>query len=56
MCRDLDETFGLIETAEKAAEIYLKIARFPFVNTVADEQMHVLEARFGVKAREGCLK
>lgn len=55
MCRDLDETFGLIETAEKAAEIYLKIAQLPLVNTVADEQMHVLEARFSVKAREGYL-
>ena len=55
MCRDLDETFGLIETAEKAAEIYLKIAQLPLVNTVADEQMHVLEARFNVKARQGYL-
>ena len=53
--RDLDETFGLIETAEKAAEIYLKIAHLPRLNTITDEQMHRLEARFGVKAREGYL-
>ena len=53
--RDLDETFGLIETAEKAAEIYMKIAHLPRVNTITDEQMHLLEARFGVKAREGYL-
>ena len=53
--RDLDETFGLIETAEKAAEIYMKIAHLPLVNTITDEQMHLLEARFGVKAREGYL-
>ena len=53
--RDLDETFGLIETAEKAAEIYLKIAHLPLKNTITDEQMHLLEARFGVKAREGYL-
>ena len=39
--RDLDETFGLIETAEKAAEIYLKIAHLPLVNTITDEQMHL---------------
>ncbi len=53
--RDLDETFGLIETAEKAAEIYMKIAHLPLVNTIADEQLHLLEKRFGVKAREGYL-
>lgn len=53
--RDLDETFGLIETAEKAAEIYMKIAHLPLVNTITDEQMHQLEERFGVKARAGYL-
>lgn len=53
--RDLDETFGLIETAEKAAEIYMKIAHLPLRNTISDEQMHLLEERFGVKAREGWL-
>jgi len=53
--KDLDETFGLIETAEKAAEIYMKIAHLPLVNTITDEQMHLLEQRFGVKAREGWL-
>ena len=52
---DLDEAFGLIETAEKAAEIYMKIAHLPLVNTITDEQMHLLEGRFGVKAREGYL-
>ena len=53
--RDLDETFGLIETAEKAAEIYMKIAHLPLVNTITDQQMHLLEGRFNVKAREGWL-
>ena len=53
--KDLDETFGLIETAEKAAEIYMKIAHLPRVNTITDDQMHLLEKRFGVKAREGWL-
>ncbi len=52
---DLDETFGLIETAEKAAEIYMKIAHLPRLNTITDEQMHELEAHFGVRAREGYL-
>ena len=53
--KDLDETFGLIETAEKAAEIYMKIAHLPLVNTITDDQMHQLEAHFGVKARESYL-
>lgn len=53
--KDLDETFGLIETAEKGAEIYMKIAHLPRVNTITDEQMHLLEKRFGVKARAGYL-
>ena len=53
--KDLDETFGLIETAEKAAEIYMKIAHLPLLNTITDEQMHQLEERFGIKAREGYL-
>ena len=52
---DLDETFGLIETAEKAAEIYLKIAHLPLKQTITDDQMHLLEGRFGIKAREGYL-
>ena len=53
--KDLDETFGLIETAEKAAEIYLKIAHLPLLNTITDEQMHLLEQRFHVKGRDGYL-
>lgn len=53
---DLDETFGLIETAEKAAEIYLKIAHLPLKQTINDEQLHLLEERFGVRAREGYLE
>lgn len=53
--KDLDETFGLIETAEKAAEIYMKIAYLPRLNTITDDMMHELEKRFGVKGREGYL-
>ena len=53
--RNLDETFGLIETAEKAAEVYLKIAHLPWKQTLTDENLHEIEARFGVKSREGWL-
>lgn len=54
--KTLDEAFGLIETAEKAAEIYLKIAPLPLKNTITDEEMHQLEKHFGVTAREGYLR
>lgn len=53
--RSLDETFGLIETAEKAAEIYLKIAHLPQRNTITDSQLRQLEQRYGVRARPGWL-
>lgn len=54
--QDLDETFGLIETAEKAAEVYMKIAHLPLVNTIDDAQMQQLAAHFGVKLREGYVR
>ena len=51
----LDEAFGLIETAEKAAEVWLKIAHLPMKQCLTDAQLHLLEERFHVKAREGWL-
>ena len=54
--RDLDEAFGLIETAEKAAEIYLKIAHLPRLNTITDGQLRLLADKFGVRPREGWLE
>ncbi len=53
--KDLDETFGLIETAEKAAEIYMAIAHLPLVNTISDDQMWLLADRFQITPREGYL-
>lgn len=43
-----DEAFGLIETAEKAAEIYMKIARLPILQTITDQQLKTLADAFGV--------
>lgn len=53
--RDLDETFGLIETAEKAAEIYMKIAHLPRLNTITDGQLRQLAEHFCVQTRSGYL-
>jgi rhamnulose-1-phosphate aldolase len=33
----------------------MKIAHLPRINTITDEQMHLLEKRFQVTAREGYL-
>lgn len=53
---NLDETFGLIETAEKAAEIYMKIAHLPIKNSITDAQLHLLVNRFSVTPRDGFLE
>ncbi len=37
--KDLDETFGLIETVEKAATIYNLIGNRPILNNISDEDM-----------------
>ena len=47
--RTLDETFGLIETVEKAAQIYMLTAHLPRKNTIKDEDMLKLLQLFGVK-------
>ena len=47
--KTLDETFGLIETVEKAAQIYMLTAHLPRKNTIKDEDMLKLLQLFGVK-------
>ena len=53
--KDLDETFGLIETVEKAAQIYMLTAHLPRKNTIKDEQMQELAEYFGVNYRKDFL-
>ncbi len=53
--KTMDETFGLIETVEKAAEIYMKIAHLPRINTIRDDQLVQLGKAFGVEYREDFL-
>ena len=52
----LDETFGLIETAEKAAEIYMKIAHLPRKATITDAQLRQVAAHLKLTPREGFLE
>ena len=53
--KTLDETFGLIETVEKAAEIYVKIMHMPILQTITDEELKILADAFGVTPRVGYL-
>ena len=46
--KTLDETFGLIETVEKAAQIYMLIGSRPRINTIKDEDMVKLVDLFGI--------
>ncbi len=53
--KTLDETFGLIETVEKAAQIYMLTCNRPRINTITDAQMVELAEFFGVKYRKDFL-
>jgi len=50
--KDMDETFGLIETVEKAAEIYMKTAHLPRLNTITDENLVTIANHFKVNYRK----
>ena len=50
-----DEAFGLVETVEKAAQIYMLTAHLPRVNTIKDEEMVILAESFGVNYRKDFL-
>ena len=53
----IDETFGLIETAEKAAEVYTIVcAQGGKKQTITDQQLQDLADAFKVVPREGVLK
>lgn len=53
--KTMDETFGLIETVEKAAQIYMLTAHLPRINTIKDEEMVELAEFFGVDYRKDFL-
>ena len=53
--KTMDETFGLIETVEKAAQIYMLTAHLPRINTIQDKEMQQLAEYFGVSYRKDFL-
>ncbi len=53
--KDFDEAFGLIETVEKAAQIYMLTAHLPRINTIKDSELKELAEGFGVEYRKDFL-
>lgn len=53
--KTMDEAFGLIETVEKAAQIYMLTSHLPRINTIQDEQMQKLAELFQCKYRKDFL-
>ena len=51
----LDEALGLIETAEKAAEVFMKVKSYPWRQTITDQQLQALADAFGVVPKAGFL-
>lgn len=50
--KTMDETFGLIETVEKAAQIYMLTCNRPRLNTITDSQLRELAEFFKVDYRK----
>ena len=46
---NLDDCFGLIETVEKSAQIYMMTAHLKRINTLEDDQLKALVTAFNVK-------
>ena len=53
--KDMDEAFGLVETVEKAAQLYMISAHLPRINTITDDQLREIAEAFGVEYREDFL-
>lgn len=53
--KTLDETFGLIETVEKAAQVYMLTAHLPRINTIKDHELKELAEYFKVNYRKDFL-
>ncbi|MGW7160880.1 rhamnulose-1-phosphate aldolase [Paenibacillus sp. LK1] len=51
----IDEAFGLIETIEKAAQVYMLVAGHEIQQRITDQQLATLAQAFGVTPRSGIL-
>lgn len=53
--KDLDETFGLIETVEKTAQIYMLTNGCQRINVIPGDGLKALAEFFGVSPKKGVL-
>ena len=53
--KDMDETFGLIETVEKAAQLYMLIIGHEHINTIRDEELKAVAEAFKIDYRKDFL-
>lgn len=52
----MDEAFGLIETVEKAAQVYMTVGQTPVRQSITDAQLAELCRAFGIHPRDGYLE
>ena len=53
--KTLDEVFGLIETIEKAAEIYMKICDKKIIQSISNENLKEIAEAFKINYRKGII-
>ncbi len=53
--KNMDEAFGLIETVEKAAQLYMLTAHLPRINTIHDHELKAVADAFGISYRKDFL-
>ena len=53
--RDLDETYGLLETIEKAAEIYMKVCDKRVYQTIKNDELKEIARCFNLNYRKGII-
>ncbi len=53
--KSMDEAFGLIETVEKAAQLYMLYAHLPHINTIQNHELKAVAEHFGVNYRKDFL-
>ena len=51
----LDEVFGLIETIEKAAEIYLKICDKKIIQSISNDNLKEIAKAFKIDYKKGII-
>lgn len=51
----MDEAFGLVETVEKAAQVYMTVGQMPIRQSITDSQLADLCKAFGIQPRAGYL-